>query len=458
MRSFVLLSLAIPQIVGLTGCSMFRQVGLAFDALLFRTESDYDALEEHRDEAIADSGAKIDARRFEGAQPKEALWPGFRGQHRDGRCADTTILTDWPESGPPELWRQPIGGGYSSFAVAHGLAFTMEQRREQEAVTAYDLATGQQVWIHLYDAFFTATMVGEGPRATPSYHDGRLYTLGTTGELHCLEARTGAVLWRRNVLEDGNAKNIDYGLSASPLVAGDRVVVLSGEPEEERGVIAYERTTGEILWTALSDVQAYASPIEIELAGREQILVCTADRVVGLEPSTGALLWEYPWRIFNGLTCSQPIAVGENRVVLSGSYGKGAAMIEIPTGDPPLDVKEIWQSTKLRNKFNSSVLHEGFLYGLDEGILVCMDASTGERKWKGGRYGYGQVLIVRDHLIVLGGDGDLVLVRATPERLDERVRITAFDGNTWTPPALVGGLLLIRNAAEMICYDLRVGS
>ncbi|HUF26844.1 MAG TPA: PQQ-binding-like beta-propeller repeat protein [Gemmatimonadaceae bacterium] len=382
-------------------------------------------------------------------------WTDFRGPLRDGAYAEGPIRTDWPKNGLEPVWKQPAGGGYASFAIARGRAFTIEQRGPREVVAAYDVPTGLELWVDAWDAEFRETMGGDGPRATPTWADGRVYALGATGELRALDESSGRVLWRTNILEDSGAGNLDWGMSASPLVAGDSVVVLPGG-SNGRSVAAYHRVTGDRLWTALGDRQSYASPMLVDLSGVRQLLVFSAERLLGLEPDDGTLLWEYPWVGPNGINAAQPLVIGGNRIFVSSGYGAGAAVIEVSGSGAAFSVREVWRNTRMKNRFASSVLHEGTIYGLDESILAAVDAATGELKWKGGRYGYGQLLLAGGHLIVLAEDGDLALVRATPERHEEIVRFPVLSGKTWNPPAMAGGYLLVRNLAEMAAFDLRV--
>jgi len=449
----VRLSLAACAALSLAACSStWQQVGLGFRALTSRTGPDYEALEEHREGAAPVSPSARSA-----PAPGAPAWPGFRGPRRDGIVEDDAVEAALAGGLPSiaEVWRQPIGAGYASFAVAEGLAFTIEQRREREVVTAYDAATGAEVWEHGYEARFGEAFSGEGPRATPAWHAGSVYALGATGELRALDARTGALRWRRNVLEDTGARNLDYGLAASPLVAGSRLIVLSGEGESEGTVVAYDLETGSVEWRALSDAAAYASPALLELAGRRQVVVATAERFAGLDPEDGAVLWEHPWRVHGGIQCAQPILAAPDRLLITASYGAGAAVLELRDAGERLEARAVWEQRSLKSKFASPVVHEGHAYGFDEAILVCIDLATGERRWKAGRYGYGQLLGIGDRLVVLGEHGELCLVRATPERHDELARFQALEGTSWTPPAFAGTRILLRNAREMVCYDLR---
>jgi outer membrane protein assembly factor BamB len=256
------------------------------------------------------------------------------------------------------------------------------------------------------------------------------------------------------MLEDNGATNLEWGMAASPLVVGDTLVVLPGG-SNGRSVVAYDRRTGKRAWSALDDKQAYSSPMLATVGGVRQILVFSAARLMGLTPEGGELLWEYPWKTDFDINAGQPIVIGDDRVFVSSGYGTGAAVVELTPQGEGFAVREIWRNIRMKNQFTSSVVHDGYVYGLDESILACLDAETGELQWKGGRYGYGQVLLANGHLVVLTEDGDLALVRATPERHEELDRFPALNGKTWNHPAIADGYLLIRNAEEMAAFDLR---
>jgi outer membrane protein assembly factor BamB len=364
------------------------------------------------------------------------------------------IRTDWPAGGLTPLWKQPIGGGYASFVIADGQAFTIEQRGAQEVVAAYDVVTGRELWTNASKAVFRESMGGDGPRATPTWHDGNVYALGGAGELRALEAASGTVLWRTNILDDAGASNLQWGMSAAPLVVDNAVVVLPGG-SNGNSVVAYDRTTGKRAWSALDDAASYASPMLVTLAGVRQILVFTATRLVSLAADTHAVLWEFPWATQYGVNASQPLLLGDDRVFISTGYGSGAAAIQLSKEGDHFSVRELWRTNRMKNQFTSSLLHEGFVYGLDESILVCMNASTGAVAWKNGRYGYGQVMLASGHLVVLTESGELALVRADPAQYVEVARFPVLEGKTWNHPSMSGGYLLIRNLNEMAAFDLR---
>jgi outer membrane protein assembly factor BamB len=381
-------------------------------------------------------------------------WTDFRGPLRDGHYRQQAIRTDWPADGLKPLWKEPVGGGYASIVIANGRAFTIEQRGAQEVVAAYDVASGRELWTNGWNAAFREMMGGDGPRATPTWAEGRVYALGAQGEFRAIEDSTGRTVWRTNILEDAGARNLQWGMSASPLVVNNTVVVLPGGPDGQ-SVVAYDRASGTRAWSAQGDQQAYSSPMLVTLAGVRQIVVFSAARLMGLSSGGGKVLWEYPWKTQFDINASQPLVVGDNRLFLSTGYGTGAAVIELTRTGEALSVREVWRNIRMKNQFGSSVLQDGYIYGLDEAILACVDAATGDLKWKGGRYGYGQVILASGHLVVLTEDGDLALVRATPERHEERVRFPVLEGKTWNVPAMSDGFLLVRNLAEMAAFDLR---
>jgi outer membrane protein assembly factor BamB len=379
-------------------------------------------------------------------------WTNFRGPNRDGNYDEMAVLTQWPSGGLAPIWKQPIGVGFSSFVVADGRAYTIEQRRQQEVVAAYDVTNGRELWKQGWNAEFTDS-TGDGPRSTPTWDNGRIYALGATGEFRCLDAKSGGVLWGKNILSDNGASNLSWAMAAAPLIVDDKVIVLPGGTSG-KSVVAYNKTSGQRVWSSQNDRQAYVSPMLVNLAGRRQILVVSSSRVMGLAPEDGSLLWSVGWDTEMGINVSQPIPVDNNRFFISSGYGKGAALVEVSGSGKNLSARVLWENIAMKNKFNSSVLYQGYVYGLDEGILTCLDVNTGERKWKGGRYGYGQVLLASGHLIISTDSGELALVKASPAQFSEVARFSALTGKTWNYPAIAGGKLLMRNASEMVAYNI----
>jgi outer membrane protein assembly factor BamB len=380
-------------------------------------------------------------------------WTDFRGPNRLGVYDEMPILTSWPAGGLRRLWKQPVGGGYASFVVVDGLLFTIEQRRDQEVVAAYDTATGREMWTNSWRAHFQESMGGDGPRTTPVWDAGRIYALGAEGELRCLDAGTGKVIWNKNILRENGAENLTWAQAASPLVVDGKLIVLPGGGKG-KSVVAYDKLTGKPVWSSQDDEQSYTSPTVARVAGKRQLIVVSAVRMMGLTVEDGKLLWDYPWVTEYHVNAAQPIVIGENRVFISAGYGHGAAVVELtPSGDQ-FKVKEIWKNTKLKAKFNNPVLYQGHIYGMDEGIMACIDPASGDQKWKGGRYGYGQVLLASGHLVVTTEQGEVVLVKATPAGHQELARFAGVEGKTWNHPAIANGVLFVRNTTEMAAFRI----
>ena len=381
-------------------------------------------------------------------------WNGFRGLGRDGQYTEAPIRTNWPAEGLRLLWRQACGGGYSSFAIANGRAFTLEQRRENEVVAAYDVETGRELWTNGWPAKFSEYHSDEGPRSTPTYDDGRVYVFGATGEARCLNATNGETIWGRNIVKENHASLPDYGLASSPLIVGDKLI-LQPDAYFTNGVICYDKHDGKKIWGALSVPMGYATPVLIAPDGEQQLVVCTRPDIIGLRLSDGAERWHYVWAINNHeRPITEPLVLDGNRLMVSAAYMTGAAEIEIDRTKDGFAARELWRNKNLKSKFASSVVWQGYIYGMDEDILVCVDAKTGERKWKDGRYGYGQLIMAGGYLVVMCANGDLALVKASPDQWMELAHFTALHGKTWNYPAISGGRLLVRNGAEMACFEI----
>ncbi|HUF63801.1 MAG TPA: PQQ-binding-like beta-propeller repeat protein [Verrucomicrobiales bacterium] len=394
----------------------------------------------------------IDAAEITTSGPAD--FPQFLGPDRDNRTSGALLPPDWSRLTPRERWRRDVGLGWSSFAVAGPLIFTQEQRGDEEWVLCYDIRDGSPVWGHSDPVRFSESMGGDGPRATPSVYGGRVYALGATGILNCFEAATGALLWSRRILEETNQPNLEWAKSSSPLAREDRVVVSLGD-SKEAVLAAYHAETGHPLWQSGSGPAAYASPVPATLAGRDQILSLNGANVSGHDPSSGSVLWEFPLPSAPAHVAS-PVPLPPNRLLIAIGYGAGSRLLELQPGpanpDSLLPV-EIWHSLRLKPKFADLVVHGAHAYGLDEGRLVCIDLATGDRPWKGSRFGHGQILGVEDHLIIQCEDGDVAIANLNPE--SERVthRFNALRGKTWNHPVLAGRLLLLRNDREAICFE-----
>jgi hypothetical protein len=380
-----------------------------------------------------------------------AEWPGFRGPHRDGVIRGVQIDTDWSQSPPVELWRRPIGPGWSSFAVRGDMLYTQEQRGEHEIVAAYKVSTGEPVWRHVDAARFYESNGGAGPRGTPTIDRDCVYTFGATGILNALDAATGTVLWTRDASSETGVEIPGWGFASSPLVVDDVVVVaVSG------ALVGYDRETGEQRWLRPSKGGSYSSPHRATLDGVTQILLLGGSGATSVAPADGTVLWEHA---FPGTPIVQPAPLADGDVVISTADAMGGIAVRriaLQHGPDGWTASERWTSRGLKPYFNDYVVHEGHAYGFDGSILSSVDLADGTRKWKGGRYGNGQMVLLpeQDLLLVLSEDGELALVAATAEKFTEVARFRVLDAKTWNHPVLVGDTLLVRNGEEMAAFRM----
>jgi len=382
-----------------------------------------------------------------------ADWPGFRGVERDGVVRGVRIATDWSQSPPKEMWRRPVGPGWSSFAVRGDRLYTQEQRGEDEVVACYNAANGQAVWTHRDAARFYESNGGAGPRGTPTLSDGRVYTLGATGILNVLDAGDGAVVWSRNAASDTGAKLPGWGFASSPLVIDDVVVVATAGT-----LAAYDLATGEPRWVGPQGGGGYSSPHRVTLGGVTQIVLMSGPGAVSVAPADGKLLWQHP--LMSNARIVQPAVTADGNLLVSEGEGSYMYRIAVARGAGGWTVEERWTSEGLKPYFSDFVVHDGHAYGFDGSALACIDLKDGARKWEGGSYGSGQLVLLPEQnvLLVVSEKGELALVGAAPDRFAELARFPAIKGKTWNHPALAGDVLLVRNGEEMAAFRLSLQS
>lgn len=379
-------------------------------------------------------------------------FPQFLGPQRNATVTGPPLAHDWKAQPPEKLWSQSVGPAWSGFAVLGNYAVTQEQRGADEMVVAYDLPTGKVLWSHADKAHYNTIIAGEGPRATPTIANNRVYTLGATGLLNCLDLTTGARIWSKDIIKDNQATVNGWGMSGSPLVINQKVVVNAGGADG-RSLVAYDAATGDFVWGGGNAGADYSSPLLATLAGIRQILIF-ARSVSAHDEVSGEVLWEYPWPGGHP-HIAMPVILPGDRVLVTSGYGTGSELLQIRRGtDGKWSATRLWKSIRLKAKFTNVVYRDGFIYGLDDGILVCLDAADGSLKWKEGRYGHGQVILSGSLLLVTDEGGDIVLVEPVPEAHRELTRFTALHGKTWNPPALAGEYLVVRNDKEAVCYRL----
>ncbi len=406
-------------------------------------------------------------------------WPQWRGPRQDGISRETGLASKWPEKGPPELWRIPLGAGFSSVSVVGGRAYTMYGTPEGEFVAAVDADSGKLLWKVPSGPLFRNSY-GDGPRATPAVDEGRVYSLGAAGSLLCLEAETGKKAWGYNVLEKFAAEPPEFGLSASPVVMGNMLVVVVGtkslardgggqaqtsevsETSEVFGTVsksgrsltALDKSTGAVLWTSLSDKAGYSTPIHIKVDGVPQIVVLMGEALVNVSPKDGRELWRQPWKTTLDANVATPIFHG-NRLFVSTGYGTGCGMFELSAKDGKPAVKELWKNKNMKNYFSTSVLLDGFLYGFDNTVLVCMDFQTGKVTWRERGFNRGSLLAADGKLVIYGERAVLALAEARADKYREISKAQVLSGKTWTVPTLADGKLFVRNEESLACFDLR---
>lgn len=403
------------------------------------------------------------------AVPVAADWPQFRGAARMGATAGDGLAPEWPPSGPPELWRRPIGAGYSGVAVVDGLACTMATaenvadptaeagpRSAEEEVICFEAASGRTAWRTPVGPGRRSDLDDSGPRATPTIDGDRLFAVSSAGLLVALSIADGSELWRRQLMPIDQAPR--FGYAVSPLVTDGMVIVEAGAADDDAGVVALDRESGEVRWTALAGPAGYGSPVVVELGGERQLLLF---RRVGAEVVSlsldGDVLWRHPTA---GLAIIvSPLYLEPGRVfVASADDAFGGLMLAVDRTDDGYRVRELWSQRRMRNHFNGSVAVAGHLYGFDNGTLRCLDAASGAFRWARRGLGKGSLLAAGELLYVLGDDGTLVVGKATPDGFEEKGRVQATTGRAWTAPSLASGRLYVRDFDEIVAFDVRADS
>lgn len=380
--------------------------------------------------------------------------PQFLGLNRDGILTDVGISADWKKQPPRQLWRVNVGEGWGAFCVVGGRAITMEQRDAEEWVTAYDLGTGKVLWYHADKTRFTEWQGGDGPRSTPTHDAGKVYTLGATGVVNCLEAETGRVVWTHSLMKDFGMENLTWGFASSPLIVDDLVIV-AGAKKPGPTLVAYDKISGVMRWKSGSDEATYASPNIARLAGRQVIVLNNAPGLSLVDPKNGEVLLNHAWGVDKWPKASQPVVLPGDRVFMSAGYGMGCILLQIKTdAQGKLSAASVWENHKMKTQFNSVTPRGDLLLGLDDGRFAAMEIASGERLWKEGRFGAGQHLLVGDKVLVQGESGEVVLGEPARTGFKQLATLPALNSKTWNYPTLAGRWLLVRNDREAVCYEL----
>ncbi len=444
-------------LVGFMGWDMARSEGIWGDfktSLVWRWKPTAEQLFL----ASLDQRSASESQTAEGAsladETTDPAWPEFRGPHRNGVVPGLVIDTDWQKHPPQELWRRKVGPGWSSFAVAGHSIFTQEQRGDAEAVVCYDADTGHERWNHTSPARFWESVAGAGPRATPTLKDGKLFAVGATGLVHCLNPANGALVWERDLTKDAAREPLTWGFSSSPLVLGDVVIVYAGGADD-KGVFAYDINTGEPRWSVPAGDHSYSSPHSAKIAGRDVVLMLTNTGLTAIDPVDGKTAWAYDWK-YEGYRTLQPLVVDGSAILIGTGMGTGTRRVDVSLAAGEPAISDRWTSLEMKPDFNDYLAHKGFLYGFDHNIFACIDLETGKRAWKKGRYGNGQALLLpdADQLLVLTENGEVVVLRTDSKNLEELARTKVLNNKTWNHPVLVGDRLYVRNGEEAVCLQL----
>lgn len=391
-------------------------------------------------------------------------WPEFRGPQRSGVQHSSMVSADWRANPPELLWKVPVGPGWSSFAVAGKLLFTQEQRGPNEMVVCYDADSGKQVWQHALETRFDDPLGGPGPRATPTLAEGGLFALGAKGNLMRLDPATGDLVWEKSIAEVAQRNPPQWGFSSSPLVSQGNVIVHAGgtddaenEVDKDKGILAFDAQTGDLAWAVPSGDHSYSSPELVTLLGREVILCLTNQGLDFVDPADGKLLLNYEWKV-GGYRALQPQVVDDDSIVIPSTMGDGTRRVRVISSDDQWTAEEVWTSRGLKPDFNDLVIYDGNAYGFDGGIFASIDLENGQRNWKNGRYGKGQVLLLEKPklLLVLSETGNAVLLNASPDAFEEVAEFPVLEGKTWNHPVVVGDRLYVRNSQEAACYRLQL--
>lgn len=407
------------------------------------------------------AAAQDDGATAEPSQLEPSDWPEFRGINRDGRRTGERIATDWAQRPPREVWRHRIGPGWSSFAVVGSRLYTQEQRGPDEYVMCYDADTGEERWGHADRARFTEPVAGPGPRATPTFHEGKIYALGAAGRLNCLDAVTGNLNWSHDITADAETLPPMWGFAASPLVCQGIVSVFAGGKNKAgakgKSVLGYDAASGDLVWSAGQGGDSYCSTQRVTIAGQEQLVVATGEGLIALEPKKGEVLWQHEWKLDEGMArVIQPTIVAGDDLLLGMGFSYGTQRVHVSRAAKEWTTEEVWTSRAIKPYFNDLVVQGEYVYGFDNNFLTSVRLEDGKGTWKVRGYGNGQVLLLPEQglLLVLSEQGDVALVAANPQKHEELGNFKALEGKTWNHPVVARGRLYVRNGEEAAAFDV----
>ncbi len=389
-------------------------------------------------------------------------WTQFLGTHRNGVSTEKNLISEWPGDGPKIAWQTPLGVSMSSVVVSNGQALTLFQDESDLYTVALDTATGKELWRTKFASAYENAM-GNGPRATPTVADGKLFVFTGEGILAAFNAKDGKELWKVNVPSSLKGEASEYGMSCSPLVIGTAVITHTGNPDA--AVAAFDTKTGKIQWKSATGKAGYSSPVLMTLAGKEQIVTLTADGAFGLEPTNGEVLWTFPFPTEYDCNTACPVKLGESEVLISAGENHGSAVLQIASKGPKFSAEEVWSSygkdSQLRAEWQTPVIHDGHLYGLDNSgsagpitNLVCIRLKDHETVWQKARFGKSNLILADGKLFLTTMNGEVVIVEASPKEFKELGRARIME-TTRQAPTLSNGYLFVRDDRSVICIDVQ---
>ncbi|OQY30432.1 MAG: hypothetical protein B6244_00515 [Candidatus Cloacimonetes bacterium 4572_55] len=381
-------------------------------------------------------------------------WAQWRGPNRDGISQETGLLKSWPENGPKELWRIPLGKGFSGMSITkEGRLYTMFSIEDDAFVGCFDAASGKEIWRVPIGENFSDSH-GDGPRGTPTVHDGVVYLFTAYAKVYALDAETGQELWTHDLATKFKAQIPRWGFSSSLLVEGD-VILVETAGLDGHLFMGLDKKSGEIVWKSQNGVAGYSSPIGVTIGGVRQIIFFVGDKIMSISPTDGTLYWEKKWETDYKCNIATPIFIPPNKIFISSGYGEGSAMFQVDVQGKNVTASSLWETKKMRNHMSSCVRYENYLYGFDEKVLKCISVTDGKEKWKKKGFGKGSLVLADGLLIIFGDDGDLALAEVTPVEYREKSAVKVLDDLCWTRPSLADGKLYLRNMEEMVCLDIR---
>ncbi len=381
-------------------------------------------------------------------------WPQWRGPNRDGISAETGLLKTWPAEGPKVLWRVALGNGFSAVSIANNRAYTMFSDGTDEFALCVDANSGKEIWRFKSDPNYVERAGGDGPRCTPVVDGNMVYVISAFGKLYALQAGDGKKIWDHDLQKEFEAKMPIWGITTTPMVEGEMVLVDVGG-KSAHSLMAFDKKSGKVVWNSQTDQPGYSAPIAVTIGGVRQLIFFTGANLVSVAPKDGKLYWSQPWQTQFFVNAATPIFIPENKIFISSGYEQGAGLFQIQADNGRATSQSVWLNKNMRNHMATCVYQDGYLYGFDEANFKCLDAATGEDKWKMRGLGKGTVMLADGHLIVLSERGKLVLAEASPNGYVEKAGAQILKGKCWTAPSLSNGKLYLRNEREMVCVQLK---